>query len=898
MASLKHPIQYTLMPNLILCCIISVCFLKTRITDARIIGCDEFSSEFQDKKVSCDVYEEKFDEFLQASRKHCLFGKTANNKKHNDISIITGRKTGCCCENNFCDCSSLNLTDIPKNLSMGLTMLSLAKNLISVLPNCSFCNYEQLTFLDLSSNKLARLDVGSFWKLERLEYLSLKSNSLIYVNNTFPHGVFSDLQAVTCLKINRNTDPDHRIIHYYPDGFLSEFISLETLYLDGLLNVYFGRSFRQLTRLKNLILAGSHEGYCKIVGLREDAFENVAQITLLNISDCLITGEQVDTRVLVPLVNLTDLDVSYNINLGVEIFLHFLNVVRTYNITRLRMNFIQTRYFAAVTVTESMIRSLPAALNYLEARGNNFITIQTGILGMLPFNLSYLDAGSNIFLYGQYVQELPALSNLKVLRINGQFKMHDVPKYQPHPSATHLTLHLSDEMSQDFGKDQPFIISLPPNLLCLEMRNAELRYVMTEINFNESNILQTLSLEKNYLPILYGPFKGLNKLKKLDLSYCSVDKIFPQFFKYLDKLEEIKIIKNNLGPFLKFDNNEQVLRYLKGLKVIDLSNNALSVVFTKLFEFLNVLEEIDLSMNDMREFNVDITNILNLRKLNLSHLELSSLPVATRQHIDTLLKTNSVVVDMSSNPILCDCNNLDFIKWMVNSKAFDSHFKNYMCQFPDSSYKYIDDSYQETLYYLNVQCSDTPVIVVSATLCLVTFVAAVILYRFRWKIRYLYHAAYVMFKRRENVGGDEEQFIYDAFLSYAYQDEEFILDQVLPELTKRDLKVLVHGRDFAVGEFIASNIVTAVKESRKTLVVVTRDLLKSTWCNFELQMANMESVHTGRSVLVFLIKETIPSREMTSDLLKYVNNNTYIVYPQEEISPVFWDKLAKDLLLP
>ncbi|KAH9490112.1 hypothetical protein Btru_044972, partial [Bulinus truncatus] len=70
-------------------------------------------------------------------------------------------------------------------------------------------------------------------------------------------------------------------------------------------------------------------------------------------------------------------------------------------------------------------------------------------------------------------------------------------------------------------------------------------------------------------------------------------------------------------------------------------------------------------------------------------------------------------------------------------------------------------------------------------------------------------------------GGDEEQFIYDAFLSYAYQDEEFVLDQVLPELTKRDLKVLVHGRDFAVGEFIASNIVTAVKESRKTLVVVT-----------------------------------------------------------------------------
>uniref|UniRef100_A0A2C9LCR7 TIR domain-containing protein n=1 Tax=Biomphalaria glabrata TaxID=6526 RepID=A0A2C9LCR7_BIOGL len=86
------------------------------------------------------------------------------------------------------------------------------------------------------------------------------------------------------------------------------------------------------------------------------------------------------------------------------------------------------------------------------------------------------------------------------------------------------------------------------------------------------------------------------------------------------------------------------------------------------------------------------------------------------------------------------------------------------------------------------------------------------------------------------------------------------------KLTERKLSVLVHGRDFAVGEFIASNIVTAVKESRKTLVVLTRNFLNSTWCNFEMHMANMESVHTGRPVLVFLIKESIPTTELTSDL--------------------------------
>ncbi|CAL1530003.1 unnamed protein product, partial [Lymnaea stagnalis] len=122
------------------------------------------------------------------------------------------------------------------------------------------------------------------------------------------------------------------------------------------------------------------------------------------------------------------------------------------------------------------------------------------------------------------------------------------------------------------------------------------------------------------------------------------------------------------------------------------------------------------------------------------------------------------------------------------------------------------------------------------------------------------------------------------------------------ELSRRSLTLHVHGRDFAVGEYIASNIVTAINESRRTLVVLTQNLLTSKWCNYELQMANMESVYTGRRVLAFLLMESIPNGVLGTDLLYHIRTNTYTVYPSrgeggaaDGAPEVFWDKLASDL---
>lgn len=95
------------------------------------------------------------------------------------------------------------------------------------------------------------------------------------------------------------------------------------------------------------------------------------------------------------------------------------------------------------------------------------------------------------------------------------------------------------------------------------------------------------------------------------------------------------------------------------------------------------------------------------------------------------------------------------------------------------------------------------------------------------------------------------------------------------------------------GQYIATNVVDCVQRSRRTLVVVTRALLESDWCHYELQMALMEASHTGRHVLVFLLYEHLSSNQIPRQVLYNIQAATHIEFPhEEEDTSLFWNRLA------
>ncbi|XP_059158486.1 toll-like receptor 4 [Physella acuta] len=803
-------------------------------------------------------------------------------------------KHSCSCRFNICNCSNQRLNAVPSDLPFDMTTLILNNNFIQVLQNGVFSNYSRLRNLSLEGNKLKFLCEDSFQGLSQLEVLNLFANSLKYNEANFPTGVFKPLSSLKTLILNKNNKDLKNCS--YPHISLSVLTNVQTLYLDGI-STNFGVGFTNMTHLQTLVLVGYLSGYCNLISLNNSTFVNLKQITALNLSDCGLSGSKVSHNTFENLTNLQSLDLSSNWNFEME---NLIKMKWNPNLTKLYINAVVSRFSKSLTITEEYVANLPKFLTHLQARDNCFESVSENVLSKLPTSLKHLDIGGNRFLYGTYVRNLSHLESLETLILDGAGQVHKLPR-----SRNRELEEVMERKENSLGIDF-FSIAVPPVLKTLKMDGAGLQYLLSKIKITNKNRIENLILSSNYFPVIMGPIFGLENIKYIALKFTSTHTIDKQFFNNLVSLENVSLANNVIGESLeKSKTGNSLFHPLRNLTTLDLSHNFITTMPNNTFKNLDKLQILNLESNNMWQFTVDISHMNNLTLLNLSRCQLTSLPVKLRNHIDFLTTKpgHSITVDLSLNPINCDCDNFEFIQWMKKSPAFDANFTHYMCQYSDGSFRYVTDGYDKTLLELNRACVSNYIIFLIAVLSTIVLAAAVvacIIYRFRWKLRYLYFVAYNKFKTPKEA---ESSFNHDAFVSYACADENFIVNELMPELQSHGVDLFIHGRDFVTGDYIASNIVTAVRESRKTLVVLTRHLLKSTWCNYELQMANMESVHTGRRVLLFLLKDSIPAGELGHELLYHIRSNTYITYPSSNNSSdrelrVFWQKLANDIRQP
>ncbi|BFZ00795.1 hypothetical protein BsWGS_03834 [Bradybaena similaris] len=817
---------------------------------------------------------------------------------------VTRNFAKCSCESTKCDYSFCNLTSVPQDLNIKITELLLNTNVISIIRTKGFSHYTFLERLVLSNNRIIIFEDNAFYGLSRLTLLDLANNSLGTYGN-FSDRIFEPLTSLKVLLI----DGDFRYT-FPPDAvvFLAHLHNLKELVTDYYNGTEFGPGFRNLTLLRNLTLS------CKLRYLTSfrHTFTNLEQITYLKIHNCDIIGTRIQAGTFSHFKNLTSLDISgnYVTNDGLQAILQDL---KESSLQRIRMdNCVPVDY-----IDSSIIQYLPRTLTALSARNNKIVYIHWKDLMKLPESLQFIDLSDNYidFDYNNVplhmVVELETLlinSNAKACLTDDQYSKGIILRYESDFRMNRLAMVRNKTKNRNADIfDNTSSKTLPGKLKQIQMNvnNIDNIFMMIVFSINSiRNSIEIIDLECSmlsmfdfmyitYFPNLWFVNIGRSSLRKLIIHQ---DCILPQI--------NVLILESNvLNDYL--NEISAPFKNLPNIAYLDLSLNQIDNLQTNLFYGLDNLEELRLDGNIFSRFDVNISNLRQLTLLNLSNTELPNLPLEVRSHIDHLCQArpNQITVDMAGCPIQCDCFNLDFLKWMVKSPAFDKNLIGYKCRSQDTSVTYILDGYEKTIRDLDRQCAKNYpmfLVIMAATLILVCVVMGAVFYRFRWKIRYLYYAAYIKVtdkKKKDKM----HQFVYDVFISYDSQDVRFVSQCLAPELENRDLKLLIHSRDFVAGTYIASNIVMAVAESRKTLVVLTRNLLESTWCNYEIQMATMEAVHTGRPVLVFLLKENIPNRELDVELLRYIKSNTYLPYPgpeeegDEEIMKKFYDKLAHDL---
>ncbi|CAG2234303.1 unnamed protein product [Mytilus edulis] len=252
----------------------------------------------------------------------------------------------------------------------------------------------------------------------------------------------------------------------------------------------------------------------------------------------------------------------------------------------------------------------------------------------------------------------------------------------------------------------------------------------------------------------------------------------------------------------------------------------------------------------------------------LKQLDLSNIFIGTLSHdiMDTftnMFEVSGLRIDLGSNVLRCGCSSTHFLRWMLNNH---NHFNNsnaYNCKFENGT-SILLNNLGETVLQLEKECEQT-------------------------------QSKYTKLKLAEN----NKIYLYDAFISYADREQNFIINECIPNLEETgNKKLCIHQRDFIPGEDITLNITNAIHDSKRTICIITRAFLDSYYCMFEFNMARMESIYSrgGENILFLVLHEHITSRELPLVMLEIVQRQSYIEYPNDEQgNVVFWDKMRETL---
>lgn len=804
-----------------------------------------------------------------------------------------------------------------------LEILYLRENYIQVVTNMMLAGLPRLQHFDISSNYLGAIEVNAFVQCPGLKILNLSINkNMTYGIRRLNSTIFKPLKQLEILDIH-GFGPSNL---FYPTAVLLELTSLRELSIDG---VQIGRFETNLTALRNMSkLSIGLDGHCAIKNLSEDYFVgfpnlksvHLAQCAPHNISHLVFAANKV-------LENLKYTGTSYIF----EDLFDSLSGLQNSSLKSLSINSVAK--FAKRTACRQLgkdqakyIKNMHN-LEELNLENNLVSYIQKDFLSNLPMSLKKLSFRMNIFYYLR-----------SVLRTGGTGKLVNLVELKEDMQSTVIYLksqdnHLFDdslETDEDVAECREVRFSQPalPSLsaICSNSASKNSSHPETVGYFFPPNLqIYSATQSFNFGHILFSKSIQTNKLRYFDISNTYITdwgtKVLPKqievadvsenfcdslklsFFRPNNSLKELHAAGNFLGETFASDVRGEILSRLRLLRYLDISRNHIQELPWPFLTGLTSVEVINLSGNRIHSFNVSLSNLSNLTFLNLSS---NSISWINRQSLDDLDRINArhqVSLDLTFNPLSCSCAGLPLVQWLASTKVRILSKDFLKCVNDNNEGEDMGDL-QERFHSLQRNCASkiVMILIISFSFVFVFVIAlAVWMFRNRWRLHYLRNITIArFFGYKVKNDQEEKQYAYDAYILYSKQDKGFVLRDCLRELeTKRNHKLCVEDRDFLLGTFMTCTVTSAVCSSRLTIPLISPDFWASEWCEYGVQMAKMESIHSHRDVLHLLIYRPIPVATMPENLLKLLKENTSCEYPpdgcDDNVKTAFWDALSKTI---
>ncbi|XP_042899672.1 protein toll-like [Parasteatoda tepidariorum] len=766
--------------------------------------------------------------------------------------------------------------DALKNLPF-LEYISFVNNSIQHIDSDVFEGTNSVIHFDLSYNKLSYLPPHLFDPWDNLRNVSLSHNQLLHVKDLFtlarPHAIYLGYNNITDL-----------------DAILPSITwNLTTLRL----------SYNPIRQLSSDFLHGKapllrylYLDHCLIQVLNENKYYNLRiHLHVLDLSYNRI--EKVNpTRIDFGFRNYkSELVLEGNLIREFKVGVHNVRKINLAN-NRLRSLVNPLKHYLELTVAKNELRQLVKRdfyvsqdIRVLKVQENQIKWIDSSFFDNMEY-LGYLDLSYNLLeSLNSSVQRLPRLKYLNLS--SNLITVLEEREFVGLVDLIHL--NISGNKIVVLGSDLRWL----PRLSILDLSNNRIRTLRSE---HMPNSLQYLYIRDN--PIRCD-CELLPFIKWLNLSETDVD---------IDLCRSVLLYTPNhvqsCPSTCECYCTNDIEKYFMA---VDCSFRNISTLPQFLAEHsAEDSSHLEITLQPKFQRNTgDIVIVHSIGEINLSHnnldtLESARLPVGLRNlflHNNRFKAINTTwlrnvsnfqQLTLSGNPWICDCDTANFRKWILSNEKIILDGNQTLCDTSGDG-NVLEGKAIWTLREWDL-CPLFIGLYFSVGFGLIIFFLVITILkilhtRYKLNIDVWLYAHGVIWVKEKDIDRDK---IFDAFISFSHNDQDLVITDIISVLEVKQpmTRLCLHYKHFIAGEYIDANIFTAVQNSKRTVIVLSKNFLESEWCVYEFRAAHMQALKDKVNRVIIIKLGELPD-DAHPDIKLYLKSTTYLTWGEK----YFWDKL-------
>ena len=709
-----------------------------------------------------------------------------------------------------------------------LQELSLYDNAIESLGIKHFINLPSLVSLQLGSNNIWQLEPGVFAHLNNLERLHLQKNEIKIIPDNL-------LQALTNLSI---LDLSNNKIEKLEENLFQFNVKLTQLGLRmNLFPTLPSGLFRNTKNLTKLDLQGNKN----LSSLSSDIFRSLTVLEVLNLSDCILEHSSIDNEVFENLSQLRSLNLSRNRLAHLNpLWFSQLSSLTELDLSGNQLTIIEPNCFAKIRklTTLHLERNSIVEIDSTTFESLNELTHIYLANNNLTFSEGLVDP-----IYGRQQSPLQNNIRLKFIDVSYNFITEIMSDWGNMNFLRDLKLHHNSITVLEFGD-----LALLGNEITVDLRHNKI----SKFNFKSASEVDVRIPNQN-------PPKGRYLLIDENPLNCDCDTYYlaqymnrsgPPGMLYSWTIEAQTLtcqkpdsLKNRQptsvdpsllvcpcrGDFFPCTCNE---RKFDQMVLLDCQQRNITVFPTRLPSLAHYKIQLNLSSNNidferlpllgstasnLLDPNTNVTsldlsrNALTsalfesnwwvslhlrfpfLRRLNLSKNNITMIPSGV---VEAWNATPDLTLVLGSNPWNCDCDNRAMLEFLFGSGRIQvEDFNRMACQ---NGQMFSSLTFNDVCPAVSIALKAVAIAVPLLALCVLAL--SFILFRYRRVLRaWLYNHGFCLWWVSKNE--DEEERDYDAFISYSHLDEDFVINDLVPQLERPpsgqpEFRLCLHYRDW------------------------------------------------------------------------------------------------------